>query len=109
MRSSIRQTNEKSSCQRRVARMNRLHQQVRRLLEALRADTAGEQIPLTPTVEADLLRLRPEEPGDSIGPYKLREQLGQGGFGTVWVADQDQPVHRRVALKIINWAWIRQR
>jgi serine/threonine protein kinase len=55
-----------------------LHQQVRRLLEALRADTAGEQIPLTPTVEADLLRLRPEEPGDSIGPYKLREQLGAG-------------------------------
>ena len=37
-----------------------------------------------------------------IGPYKLREQIGEGGFGTVWVADQEQPVRRRVALKIIK-------
>ncbi len=37
-----------------------------------------------------------------IGPYKLREQIGEGGFGTVWVADQEKPVRRRVALKIIK-------
>ncbi len=43
-----------------------------------------------------------ERPGTVIGPYKLREQVGEGGFGTVWVADQDQPVRRRVALKIIK-------
>ncbi len=43
-----------------------------------------------------------EKEGDRIGPYKLREQVGEGGFGTVWVADQEKPVRRRVALKIIK-------
>ncbi len=43
-----------------------------------------------------------EQPGERIGAYKLREKIGQGGFGTVWVADQEQPVRRRVALKIIK-------
>jgi serine/threonine protein kinase len=43
-----------------------------------------------------------EQPGDMIGFYKLREQIGEGGFGTVWVADQEKPVRRRVALKVIK-------
>ena len=43
-----------------------------------------------------------EQPGDSIGPYKLREQIGEGGFGVVYVAEQDKPVARKVALKIIK-------
>jgi serine/threonine protein kinase/Leucine-rich repeat (LRR) protein len=43
-----------------------------------------------------------ERAGEMIGQYKLREQIGEGGFGTVWVADQEQPVRRRVALKIIK-------
>src|SRR5262249_29352528 len=43
------------------------------------------------------------EPGQVIaGRYKLREKLGQGGMGTVFVADQTEPVQRRVALKIIR-------
>src|SRR5262249_10206585 len=37
-----------------------------------------------------------------IGPYKLLQQIGEGGFGTVWMAEQEQPVRRRVALKIIK-------
>ena len=37
-----------------------------------------------------------------IGPYKLREQLGMGGFGAVWAAEQLEPVRRKVALKIIK-------
>ena len=56
----------------------------------------------SPEVEADLARLKPEEAGERIGNYKLLEQIGQGGFGTVWVAEQERPVHRRVALKIIK-------
>jgi serine/threonine protein kinase len=43
-----------------------------------------------------------EKPGSRIGPYKLLELIGEGGFGSVFMADQDSPVRRRVALKIIK-------
>jgi len=43
-----------------------------------------------------------EKPGTVIGPYKLLEQIGEGGFGYVYMADQQAPVRRRVALKIIK-------
>ncbi len=43
-----------------------------------------------------------EQPGAIIGPYKLLEQIGEGGFGTVYMAQQDTPIRRRVALKIIK-------
>lgn len=40
--------------------------------------------------------------GDHIGPYLLREQIGEGGMGLVFVADQEEPVRRRVALKVVK-------
>jgi eukaryotic-like serine/threonine-protein kinase len=43
-----------------------------------------------------------EKPGDRIGRYKLLEQIGEGGCGVVYVAEQEAPVHRRVALKVIK-------
>ncbi len=43
-----------------------------------------------------------ERSGTVIGPYKLREQIGEGGFGVVYVAEQEKPVRRKVALKIIK-------
>jgi serine/threonine protein kinase/tetratricopeptide (TPR) repeat protein len=43
-----------------------------------------------------------QEPGDRIGPYKLLQKLGEGGFGTVYMAEQVEPVRRRVALKVIK-------
>lgn len=51
---------------------------------------------------AEFNRLKPEEAGDRIGPYRLLEQIGEGGFGTVWMAEQEKPIRRRVALKIIK-------
>ena len=41
-------------------------------------------------------------PGTQIGPYKLLQQLGEGGFGVVFMAEQLEPVRRRVALKVIK-------
>ena len=43
-----------------------------------------------------------ERPGTVIGPYKLLEQIGEGGFGVVFMAEQTQPVRRKVALKVIK-------
>jgi eukaryotic-like serine/threonine-protein kinase len=40
--------------------------------------------------------------GDRIGPYKLRQQIGEGGMGTVWMAEQTEPVRRSVALKLVK-------
>jgi serine/threonine protein kinase/tetratricopeptide (TPR) repeat protein len=43
-----------------------------------------------------------EKPGSVIGPYKLLQQIGEGGFGVVYMAEQVEPVRRRVALKVIK-------
>src|SRR6266481_5107607 len=43
-----------------------------------------------------------EKPGDRIGHYKLLQQIGEGGWGVVFMAEQEEPVRRRVALKIIK-------
>ena len=43
-----------------------------------------------------------ERPATVIGPYKLLQQIGEGGMGTVYMAEQSAPVRRMVALKIIK-------
>src|SRR5262249_46784394 len=45
---------------------------------------------------------KPDGPHTQIGPYKLLQQIGEGGMGTVWLAEQTEPVQRMVALKIIK-------
>jgi eukaryotic-like serine/threonine-protein kinase len=69
----------------------------------MRGDGSGEHCPgcvlrlgLTPALD--------EEPVDppAVGPYRLLEVIGEGGFGTVWLATQTQPFTREVALKVIK-------
>ncbi len=48
-----------------------------------------------------------ERPGDRIDRYKLPQKIGEGGCGTVYMAEQEQPVRRRVPLKSSSWAWIK--
>jgi len=43
-----------------------------------------------------------EKPGDRIGRYKLLEKIGEGGMGVVYMAEQEEPVRRKVALKVIK-------
>ncbi|QEF96397.1 Serine/threonine-protein kinase PknB [Stieleria maiorica] len=57
--------------------------------------------PLDPTLVADLAGPS-EHIGMTIGVYRLMEQIGEGGFGLVFVAQQEKPVRRKVALKIIK-------
>jgi serine/threonine protein kinase/Tfp pilus assembly protein PilF len=77
----------------------------RRLDELLRShahagsfmgDPAG---PRPPATTAEPLR---EAAGTIIGPYKLLEAIGEGGMGTVWMAEQKEPIQRRVAVKVIK-------
>jgi hypothetical protein len=63
-------------------------------------DAAGDF--LGRTVLGDLNEPEAEGPGTMVGPYKLLEKIGEGGFGSVYVAEQQQPIQRRVALKIIK-------
>jgi|GEM_PF-5307167 len=51
----------------------------------------------------DRERRRPDEkPSEKIGRYKLLQKIGEGGCGVVWMAEQEEPVRRRVALKVIK-------
>jgi serine/threonine protein kinase/tetratricopeptide (TPR) repeat protein len=70
------------------------------------ADRAGEflsgpTLPPAPGTTTSTVA-RPARELRRIGPYKLLQELGEGGFGTVWLAEQEHPVRRRVALKLIK-------
>ncbi len=57
----------------------------------------------TPSQEAaTIIGGAQEKSGELLGAYKLLEPIGEGGFGTVWVAEQQRPLRRRVALKILK-------
>src|SRR5262249_49426046 len=64
---------------------------------ALRRAEASLAQNLLPTVMSPV-----EKPGDRIGRYKLLQQIGEGGCGVVYMAEQEEPVRRRVALKVIK-------
>jgi serine/threonine protein kinase/WD40 repeat protein len=71
-------------------------------LKELAAGTGDVQAPPGP---GGTIRVEPnlfENPGDRIGRYKLLEKVGEGGCGIVYVAEQTEPVRRRVALKVIK-------
>jgi serine/threonine-protein kinase len=55
--------------------------------------------PLPATIDEPAIT---ERPGTVIGPYKLLQQIGEGGMGIVFMAEQQQPFRRKVALKIIK-------
>ncbi len=83
-----------------------LRQRVEALLRA--AEKAGDFLEEPPTGlssgPGSTLQMQElsEQPGDKIGRYKLLQQIGEGGCGVVYMAEQEEPVRRRVALKVIK-------
>src|SRR5712692_1742047 len=85
---------EDSELRRRVERLLEAHPKAGGLLEGPARPAGEETVAYVPTGE---------QVGAVIaGRYKLLEQIGEGGMGTVWVAEQTQPVRRKVALKLIK-------
>jgi eukaryotic-like serine/threonine-protein kinase len=66
----------------------------------LREDASARQA--RPTIKLDLADAPDEAVGQTLGRYKLLERVGEGGCGVVYVAEQTEPVRRRVALKVIK-------
>ncbi len=86
-----------------VEALLRAHEDAARFMAS---PTAGSLIEATPTADssASVTLAAPirEGPGARIGPYKLLQLIGEGGFGSVFMAEQEKPVSRKVALKIIK-------
>src|SRR5262245_49510704 len=84
-----------------------LRQEVESLLEAHEAASGFMERPAVGQLfEADenTFGYQPlaEQAGTIIGPYKLLQQIGEGGMGVVFMAEQSEPIHRTVAIKIIK-------
>jgi len=82
---------------------------LRHRLEALLAAHEQTAAPLAtepdaprPTIKLELAAGPDEAVGQTVGRYKLLEKVGEGGCGVVYVAEQLEPVRRRVALKVIK-------
>src|SRR6266496_3910250 len=69
-------------------------------LEAEKRKPGNE--PVKATMKLDLPDAPDEAVGQTLGRYKLLEKVGEGGCGVVYVAEQTEPVRRRVALKVIK-------
>ena len=80
-----------------------LQDQVQRLLEAHEDPDSYLNSPAeTTSAIADSDRMTDVAAGTTIGNYKLLQKIGEGGFGVVYMAEQERPVRRKVALKIIK-------
>jgi serine/threonine protein kinase len=77
-------------------------QALREEVDSLIAAHFADETFMAPLADPLWREARSEREGDTIGRYKLLRQIGEGGFGTVFLAEQSQPVKRRVALKVIK-------
>jgi serine/threonine protein kinase/WD40 repeat protein len=85
----------------RVESLLRAHDQAGGFLRESDAKPSGDSPAKTLAITTHMLPVT-EKAGDRIGRYKLREKIGEGGCGVVYVAEQQEPVRRRVALKVIK-------
>src|SRR5262249_51305001 len=79
-----------------------LRRRVEQFLAAQAERGSSREAPALADVAATVDDPASERPGSVIGAYKLLEQIGEGGFGIVFMAEQQQPIRRKVALKVLK-------
>ncbi len=79
-----------------------LLQRVEALLNAHASTDPDMTVKSSPSTDRQVVEPLTEKAGDHINRYKLLQEIGEGGCGTVYMAEQEQPVRRRVALKVIK-------
>jgi hypothetical protein len=87
----------------RLEKLLRVHQEAISFLE--NKPPVAPEAPIAVDAPEATMRLSgspAEKAGDRIGRYKLLQQIGEGGCGVVYMAEQEEPVRRRVALKVIK-------
>jgi len=72
------------------------------LLQAHESPDPFLEPPAAPPNKATVRLPVTEKPGDKVGHYKLLQQIGEGGCGVVYMAEQAEPIRRRVAFKVIK-------
>ena len=91
-----------AALRRQVEALLRVHDEPDSLLDGPRIHLGLSGEGAAPDPNATLDQPITERPGTQIGPYKLLQEIGHGGMGVVYMAEQTEPVARRVALKIIR-------
>jgi tetratricopeptide (TPR) repeat protein len=89
-----------STLRARVEELLQAHQAAGGFLQGSASGTFPES--LAPDGVSTVPEAARERPGAVIGPYKLLEQIGEGGFGIVFLAEQTRPLRRKVALKVLK-------
>ena len=94
-----------AALRRQVEALLRVHDDAGEFFEKLASvaqPTAAERAMPGATGTIRIPAIPSEKAGDRIGRYKLLQQIGEGGCGVVYMAEQEEPVRRRVALKVIK-------
>jgi serine/threonine protein kinase len=86
----------------RIEELLQAHEQPRDLPRQPTVTRETSDVPPGRWIDPNAINPSPETVGSRLGSYKLMQKIGEGGMGTVWMAEQAKPVQRRVAIKVIK-------
>jgi hypothetical protein len=97
-----RECGDDAELRQRIEVLLQAHDQSGSFLDKPAVPPVTTDLPAGQWIDRDAPLVLAERPGMRVGRYKLLQQIGEGGFGVVYMAEQQEPVRRMVALKIIK-------